>query len=48
MPMQLLNIRLAEIERRKIMEKYITPEMDIIRFDSEDVITTSTPELEPQ
>ncbi len=28
-------------------EKYIAPEMDIITFDNEDVITTSY-ELEPQ
>ena len=32
-----------------IMEtKYTTPEMEIITFDNEDVITTSDPELEPQ
>ena len=28
--------------------KYTTPEMEIITFDNEDVITTSDPELEPQ
>ena len=28
--------------------KYTTPEVKIIRFESEDVITTSEPELEPQ
>ncbi len=27
------------------MIKYTTPEMDIIEFDNEDVITTSGPEL---
>ena len=25
------------------MEKYVSPEMEIIGFESEDVITTSTP-----
>jgi len=29
-------------------DKYTAPEMDIIIFDNEDVITTSDPELEPQ
>ncbi len=29
-------------------EKYTSPEMEIIIFDSADVITTSEPELEPQ
>ena len=29
------------------MEKYITPEVEIIEFDNEDVITTSN-ELDPQ
>ncbi len=28
------------------MEKYITPEMEIIEFTAEDVITTSIPETE--
>ncbi len=28
------------------MEKYITPELEINAFDSEDVITTSLPETE--
>ena len=31
------------------MEKYITPEVEIVKFDNEDVITTSDPnEIEPQ
>lgn len=30
------------------MENYTSPEMDIIRFDAEDVITTSPVELTPQ
>ncbi len=31
------------------MEKYIKPEMEIIEFDNEDVITTSgKPEVEPE
>ena len=29
-------------------ENYISPEMEIIAFENEDVITTSDPELEPQ
>ncbi len=29
-------------------EKYTTPEMEIIEFDNEDVITTSGPETELQ
>ncbi len=29
-------------------DKYTAPEMDIIIFDNDDVITTSDPELEPQ
>lgn len=28
--------------------KYTAPEMEIITFENEDVITTSEPELEPQ
>ncbi len=28
------------------MEKYIAPEMEIIEFESEDVITTSGPETD--
>ncbi len=28
--------------------KYTSPEMEIIIFENEDVITTSEPELEPQ
>jgi hypothetical protein len=31
-----------------IMEKYTAPEMELIEFENEDVITTSDPELEPQ
>ena len=27
---------------------YISPEMEIITFENDDVITTSDPELEPQ
>ena len=30
------------------MEKYNVPEIEIIRFESEDVITVSEPELELQ
>ncbi len=30
------------------MEKYEAPEMEIIIFENEDVISTSEPELEPQ
>ncbi len=30
------------------MEKYTTPEVEIIKFDAEDVITTSSNELEQQ
>ncbi len=30
------------------MEKYTAPEMELIEFENEDVITTSDPELEPQ
>jgi hypothetical protein len=31
------------------MEKYITPEVEIVKFDNEDVITTSDPnEIEPK
>ena len=31
------------------MEKYITPEVEIVRFDTEDVNTTSDPnEIEPK
>ena len=30
------------------MEKYTSPEMEIIRFEAEDVITTRPLELEPQ
>ena len=30
------------------MEKYTAPEMEIITFENEDVITVSDPELEPQ
>ncbi len=29
-------------------DKYTAPEMDIITFENEDVISTSEPELEPQ
>ncbi len=29
------------------MKKYITPEVKVIKFDNEDVITTSVPEVEP-
>ena len=29
------------------MEKYTAPEMEIITFENEDVITVSDPELEP-
>ena len=29
-------------------EKYTSPKMEIIRFENEDIITTSEPELEPQ
>lgn len=29
-------------------DKYTAPEMEIITFDSDDVITTSDTELEPQ
>ena len=28
------------------MEKYISPELEIIEFESEDVITTSVPETD--
>jgi len=40
----------AELSERsfKMKEKYTTPEMDIVEFESEDVITTSVPEVEPQ
>ena len=31
-----------------MMEKYTAPEIEIIAFENEDVITTSDPELEPQ
>ena len=31
-----------------MMEKYNVPEIEIIRFESEDVITVSEPELELQ
>ena len=30
------------------MEKYTAPEMELIEFENEDVITTSDPELELQ
>ena len=30
------------------MEKYIRPEIEVIEFDSEDVITTSGPEVDPE
>ncbi len=30
------------------MEKYVNPELEIIAFDSEDVITASAPEVEAQ
>jgi len=30
------------------MEKYTSPEMEIIRFEEEDVITTSVLEIPPQ
>lgn len=30
------------------MEKYTSPEVEIIKFDAEDVITTSSNELEQQ
>ena len=31
------------------MEKYITPEVEIVKFDNENVITTSDPnEIDPQ
>jgi hypothetical protein len=29
-------------------EKYTSPDVEIIRFENEDIITTSEPELEPQ
>lgn len=29
-------------------KEYISPELEIITFDNEDVITTSDPELDPQ
>lgn len=29
-------------------DKYTAPEMDIITFENEDVISTSEPELKPQ
>ena len=29
-------------------EKYTAPEMEIFEFESEDIITTSVPEVEPQ
>lgn len=29
-------------------ETYIVPELEIVKFDSEDVITTSPTEIEPQ
>lgn len=29
-------------------EKYIVPEMELVMFENEDVITTSDPELPPQ
>jgi hypothetical protein len=29
-------------------EKYTSPNVEIIRFENEDIITTSEPELEPQ
>ncbi len=29
-------------------EKYTAPDMELIEFENEDVITTSDPELEPQ
>ncbi len=29
-------------------ENYISPEIEMIEFENEDVITTSDPELEPQ
>lgn len=29
-------------------EQYTRPEMEIIEFESEDIITTSVPEVEPQ
>ena len=30
------------------MEKYTAPEMEIIKFESEDVITVSPPEVDPE
>jgi hypothetical protein len=29
-------------------EKYTAPDLELIEFENEDVITTSDPELEPQ
>ena len=29
-------------------EKYTSPDVEIIRFENEDIITASEPELEPQ
>ena len=29
-------------------EKYTSPDVEIISFENEDIITTSEPELEPQ
>jgi len=27
-------------------EKYVTPELEIVEFETEDIITTSTPEVD--
>ncbi len=35
----------AIIKEDKYMEQYIAPEITIVAFDAEDVITTSTPDV---
>ncbi len=41
------DIQTDFIRRRIIMEKYETPEIEIIEFDAEDIITTSDGEMQP-
>ncbi len=40
-----MNILLIKGEKA-MKEKYTTPEVEIIEFDNEDVITTSIPEVQ--
>ena len=45
-----LRLMLIDKERKvnNMKEKYTAPEVKIMTFENEDVITTSEPELEPQ